>query len=296
MYRDEAALTGIIQSRSFLLTPSPPPPLPPDWAIPPDPAPAAAILFDIYGTLFCSAAGDIGAAAHAARDSGTLDEVAGEYAPDLGGEGLRDYFRQGVMEIHRELAGKTPWPELRVEELWTRFLRRRGEKGDLSRRVRELALRYELAVNPAYPMPGAEETIRGLAGSPLVLGLISNAQFYTPLLFRAFFGGCPEEIGFDPALLIYSFEIGEAKPAKRLFTLAADRLAKRGIKPGSCLYVGNDMLTDVYGAASAGFRTALFAGDGRSLRLREGDERIRGLRPGRIIRHLTELLPQSRKR
>ncbi|MDR1099663.1 MAG: HAD family hydrolase [Treponema sp.] len=295
MDNDEAVLTGIIRRCSFPMSPFPPPPLPPGWEILPEPEPAAAVLFDIYGTLFCSAAGDLGGAAGDLAGSGeALDELAGEYAPGLGGEGLRDYFRQGTRKIHGELAGKTSWPELRVEELWTRFLQSRGGEGDLSRKARELALRYELAVNPVYPMPGAEETIKGLAEFSTVLGLISNAQFYTPLLFTAFFGGRPEEIGFDPALLVYSFETGEAKPAKRLFSLAADRLAERGIDPGSCLYVGNDMLKDVYGAASAGFRTALFAGDGRSLRLREGDGRLRGLRPTRIIRHLTELLPRNR--
>lgn len=296
MDSERAELAGIILSRSLPMAPSPPPPLPPDWDLPPDTGPVKAVLFDVYGTLFCSAAGDIGTGEKPGtgapdRRKKLLEELAAEYAPELSGAALRDYFERGVRAFHRELAGKTPFPELRVEELWACFLRDRGEGGELPRKARRLALRYELAVNPVYPMPGAEETIRGLAKDSRILGIISNAQFYTPLIFEAFFGAPPEALGFDPALLIYSFETGEAKPSPGLFRRASERLAELGAVPGQCLYVGNDMFKDIYGAASAGFRTVLFAGDGRSLRLREGEEPVRGLKPSRIIRRLTELLP-----
>jgi putative hydrolase of the HAD superfamily len=294
MRYDREKLLELIRRFSFPLAPIPPPPLPPDWELPADAAPVKAVLFDLYGTLFCSAAGDIGTgepgAAEADSREGRLEELAGEFAPELRGPGLRNYFDREVRLFHRERAAHTPFPELRVEELWARFLRERGG-GDFQGRACELALRYELAVNPVWPMPGAAETLGALARRPGILGIISNAQFYTPLLFEAFFGGPPEALGFDPALLIYSFEVGEAKPAPGLFCRAADRLAERGLSPGQCRYVGNDMLKDIYGAASAGFRTALFAGDGRSLRLRDGEERVRGLRPSRIIRRLVDLIP-----
>ena len=292
---ERAELAGIIRTCSCPMEPSPPPPLPPGWEALPDTGPVEAVLFDVYGTLFCSAAGDIGTgepgAAGPGRKEKLLEELAGEYAPGLCGPELRDYFERGVRLFHRERAAYTPFPELRVEELWARFLQDRGESGDLQRKARKLALRYELAVNPVWPMPGAAETLGALAKAPGILGIISNAQFYTPLLFEAFFGGPPEALGFDPSLLIYSFEAGEAKPGPGLFRRAADRLAEQGLRPGQCLYVGNDMLKDVYGDASAGFRTALFTGDGRSLRLRDGEERVRGLRPSRIIRRLIDLVP-----
>ncbi|MDR2739603.1 MAG: HAD hydrolase-like protein, partial [Treponema sp.] len=121
------------------------------------------------------------------------------------------------------------------------------------------------------------------------LGLISNAQFFTPLLFEAFFGAPSEALGFDPGLRIYSFERGEAKPSPNLFTPAARRLESLGLKPENALYVGNDMLNDVFAAAQAGFKTALFAGDRRSLRLREGDCRVGGIMPDRVIRNLKDI-------
>jgi putative hydrolase of the HAD superfamily len=306
MDNEQARLVEIIRRGSVPMEPVPPPPLPPEWEAlvyagpdrpggPPDPAPSPpirAVLFDVYGTLFCSAAGDIGTAGGSGSSSPGLEELAREYAPALRGEKLRDYFQGRVRAIHRELAGRTPCPEVRVEEIWARFLRESGQgDSEQDRRARELALRYELAVNPVYPMPGAGEVIARLREDRRVLGVISNAQFFTPLLFAAFLGGLPEDLGFDPALLVYSFEMGEAKPGARLFARAADRLAEQGIKAEQCLFVGNDMVTDIYGAVSAGFRGVLFAGDRRSLRLREGDARIRGLKPSRIIRRLADLLP-----
>jgi putative hydrolase of the HAD superfamily len=298
---ERAELLDLIRRFSVPLEPLPPPPLPPDWGLPPatEPEPVKAVLFDVYGTLFCSAAGDIGTGEPGLggpdRRERLLDELAGEYAPGLSGGELRGYFEQGVRAAHRELAGQSPFPELRVEDLWARFLRDRGAGGDIPRQARKLALRYELAVNPVWPMPGAAETIKNLADLPCVLGIISNAQFYTPLLFEAFFGGPPAALGFAPALQIYSFEAGEAKPGPGLFCRARESLAALGLTPEQCLYVGNDMLKDIYAAASAGFRTVLFAGDGRSLRLREGEEKVRGLKPFRIIRSLAGLVPAASK-
>jgi putative hydrolase of the HAD superfamily len=297
MVYDPAELVELIRRFSFPLEPLAPPPLPPEWDLLPEGGPVKAVLFDVYGTLFCSAAGDIGTAELEAGKPGRrerlLDELAGKYAPGLRGKDLGNYFQAGVKAIHREMAERTPFPELRVEELWTRFLHEHGTKdpAGISLLSHTLALRYELTVNPVWPMPGAEETIRRLAGASVVLGIISNAQFYTPLLFQAFFFKTPAELGFDPALLIYSFEAEEAKPAPGLFRRAADRLAERGLKPEQCCYVGNDMFKDIYGAASTGFQTALFAGDGRSLRLRTGEEQVRGLKPSRVIRRLADLVP-----
>jgi putative hydrolase of the HAD superfamily len=267
------------------MAPNPPPALPPalEKLVYPGREPLGglrAALFDVYGTLFISAAGDIAGGETAGGD---LDALIAEYVPDCTGEGLRDYFREAVLRRHRE--SKAAYPEVRVEEIWAGFFRDRraaGRGAEID--PREFALRYELALNPVYPMPGALETIGALKARGFVLGLVSNAQFFTPLLFEAFFGASPEGLGFDPGLLIYSFEAGEAKPSPALFTRAVRGLESLGIEPGSCLYVGNDMLKDIRPAAAAGFKTVLFAGDGRSLRLRD-----QGPAPQGIVRSLADL-------
>ena len=154
------------------------------------------------------------------------------------------------------------------------------------------AAAYEAAVNPVSPMPAAEELLRAVAASPSppVLGLVSNAQFFTPLLFDAFFGKPLRELGFDRELCVFSFLFREAKPSVRLFLRAGEVLAGRGIRTDETVFVGNDMLNDLYPARAAGFRTCLFAGDLRSLRLRNDDPRC-GFDPDLVITGLMELAP-----
>ena len=290
---EKSRLIALIKQASPPLVPQPPL-LPPKWE-------ALcyaklegmkAVLFDVYGTLFCSAVGDISLAAkETGEKNDALEALAGEYG--LAGMEMRSFFRKQVAAIHSSLSAQTQWPEVKVEEIWTEFLRQqgvaensllRGEPG------RELALRYELAVNPVYPMPGAFKTIVGLREKGVILGIISNAQFFTPLLFEAFFGEPTEKLGFDPHLVIWSFEHGRAKPSPQLFQTAAERLRAIGVTAEQCAFAGNDMLSDMYGAVNAGFKGVLFAGDSRSLRLREGDERLIELSPHMVIRKLEELL------
>jgi putative hydrolase of the HAD superfamily len=312
---EPSGLIELIRAASVPMESVPPPPLPTEWEGLRYPGkggevPASvfrAVLFDVYGTLFCSAAGEINEEGRPGSD-GHRDALAGEYAPGLGGADLGAYFKNAIVERHR--AAGVEFPEVRVEEIWDGFLRKYGKKDNAnsgaslsgkfadtasavavsptdaaSPAAMELALRYELAVNPVYPMPGALEIIVKLADGGITLGIVSNAQFFTPLLFEAFFGAPPEKLGFTPELLIYSYKMGEAKPSPRLFGRAAERLGSVGITPERCLCIGNDMRNDVSCALDAGFRAALFAGDGRSLRLREET----GKRPSYIVSRLGDL-------
>ena len=254
-----------------------------------------AAFFDLYGTLFISAAGEISAG------------VAIE-APDTDDDELKEYFQKEVRRRHEKAkAAGIAWPEVKAEEIWADYTGRIPDTWELPERMRrllekigkktgkrcigrELALRFELAVNPVFPMPHAEEMLRKLVANGLKLGIISNAQFYTPLLFNTFFNASPAEMGFDPGLLIYSFEEGEAKPSPRLFAKARELLARQNITPKETLYIGNDMRNDIVPAAEAGFVTALFAGDSRSLRLREKDTACTGKKPNFVVTDL-RLLP-----
>ena len=79
----------------------------------------------------------------------------------------------------------------------------------------------------------------------LFLGIVSNAQAYTPLLFEAFFEDDMAALGFEDMLCIWSYEHGTAKPGKMLYELCAERLlALDGIRPNQVLYIGNDRRND----------------------------------------------------
>jgi putative hydrolase of the HAD superfamily len=246
-----------------------------------------AYLFDVYGTLFTSASGDIGTLASRTGERRPEDERIREllapFGPDFSLPELVRRFSAAVTAEHERLREKTWWPEIDVRQIWAKVT------GVSEEAAAEFSLRFELAVNPVYPMPGLADMLRKLRAAAFPLGLVSNAQFFTPLLFTAFLGRPPEELGFLPELCVYSCREREAKPSPRLFRKAVRGLAALGLRPEEAVYAGNDMRNDIWAAKQAGLRTALFAGDGRSLRLRGDDPHCAGLKPDFVLKSLADL-------
>jgi putative hydrolase of the HAD superfamily len=149
---------------------------------------------------------------------------------------------------------------VRIERLWAELL------GLDAVRARAFAVEYEALVNPVWPMPGLRSALNSLRQQGLLLGILSNAQFYTQLLFECFLGAGARALGFREELVLYSFDVGLAKPSPRLFQTARQRLEALGVAAGRALMVGNDAARDLAPARKAGFQAALFAGDARSLR------------------------------
>lgn len=256
-----------------------------------------AVLFDLYGTLFISGSGDVGTSRQAACEAalaGALEAVgAGASGPV--GEGVDCLFR-AIEGSHAESRVRgIDCPEVDIVEIWRQVVAELGRRGVVSQstwtgeELCRLAVEYEGRVNPVWPMPGLRECLVGLAEKRLLLGIISNAQFYSRELFDGLLGQPAEQWGFDPDLQYYSYQHGRAKPGLELHQMAAEALEKRQIRPPNVLYVGNDMLNDVFPATRLGFRAALFAGDARSLQLRGGDPRIEGVTPDLVITRLDQL-------
>jgi putative hydrolase of the HAD superfamily len=153
-----------------------------------------------------------------------------------------------------------------------------------------MAIRFECAVNPVWPMPGLESVLESLSKRGMPLGIVSNAQFYTPIMLESFTGKRLSELGFQEDLSVWSYRERLGKPSVELFETLNRSLSSRGIRPEQALYVGNDMLNDIWTASQAGLKTALFAGDQRSLRLRETDDRCQGLEPDVVITELNQLV------
>lgn len=255
------------------------------------------VLFDVYGTLMVSGVGDISHSRDTHRDAAIL-EVLEAHEVQLNdpcpnpGERLKEV----ILEHHqRQRLRGIEVPEVDIREVWFEFFSRHASfprfESASDTRIASLSLSFELAVNPTWPMPGLASTLASLAQHKVTLGIVSNAQFFTPLLFEAYLGQNLAELGFDPSLCQWSFEHREAKPSTRLYQLSAHQLeTNHSIHPDQVLYVGNDMLNDILPAHHTGFKTALFAGDQRSLRLRESDDRIREIRPDLTVTHLEQLL------
>lgn len=229
-----------------------------------------AVVFDVYGTLFMSASGDIGLT--------TETEVMSDaMAAALQSEGIVPAASMRLATRWRELVREeqararedgVAFPEVEVREIWKRLLDQYGLS--LSEdAIARVAIRHESLANPVWPMPDTLETLLTLRDLGFLMGIISNAQFYTPPLFEALLEHSLESLGFRHELCMWSFEQREAKPSSLLFVRLAKLLAREGVPSRGVLYVGNDMRKDIATAAAVGFRTALFAGDARSLRRHE---------------------------
>jgi putative hydrolase of the HAD superfamily len=259
------------------------------------------VLFDIYGTLLVSAAGDVQAGDdEARRDAFTIAAeavgVSRSKPPHDITETAVDTYLADVARAHREaLRRGVTYPEVDVRQVWCNTFAALAAAGHLEAvpccadLMRFIAI-FESLSNPVWPMPEAMQTLERLGREGRALGVVSNAQFYTPLLFPALLGRELEEFGFDAELCAFSFERGMAKPSPELFEPVLERAhAGYGAQPTSVLMVGNDLLNDLAPAAELGCKTALFAGDRRSLRLRTADPRCRGSDPDIIVTHLSQL-------
>lgn len=251
--------------------------------------PLKSILFDIYGTLFISGSGDIGVAREQPPTTAKLQRLLHAYGIHRPPKKiLSEYYRQIDAEHELMRSEGVDVPEVVIEDIWRQVLANDNITQPAS--VKNFAIEFEMIVNPVYPMPNLAKLLEALKSESVKLGLISNAQFYTPYLFKCFLDADLSDLGFEQKLILFSYEIGHAKPSPVLFDKAASRLAEMNISPSATLYVGNDMLNDIYAARKCRFQTALFAGDQRSLRLREQDERCRHIKPDIVVTDLEQLL------
>ena len=247
--------------------------------------PVQCILFDIYGTLFISGSGDISLSRQNVPQDDRIEQLRSKYSINLSAQGILDKLHEHIEIRHDELRHcGVEHPEVIIEQIWRQVL-----EIDDQTTIRKFATEFELITNPVFPMPNLASMLSGCRQKGLLMGIISNAQFYTPYLFKWFLNSEIENLGFDRRLLLYSYRFEVAKPSLTLFKIAAEKLHSNGVAPAAVLYVGNDMLNDIHPANTIGFQTALFAGDRRSLRLRADDPRCADLKPDLVITDLEQL-------
>ncbi|MCZ6674507.1 MAG: HAD family hydrolase [Verrucomicrobia bacterium] len=248
------------------------------------------VIFDVYGTLVVSGTGDISIAQTIDREAElrSILEKCG-HTPS-GKPNLSKTFYSLIKEDHSAAKAKgAAYPEVDILEIWERFFDVTTTSVPDCDALKEIAIRFECAVNPVWPMPYLLDLLNGLKDRSMPTGIVSNAQFYTPVMVEGFTGQTLERLGFQDDLCVWSYVERLGKPSVELFQKLTTALAARDIASEQALYVGNDMLNDIWTASQAGLRTALFAGDQRSLRLRESDQRCKNLEPDVVLTALPQL-------
>ena len=267
------------------------------------PAPIKAVIFDIYGTLLISSSGDI--------DQATLNHHNLLQAMEVGGfdinsckneafSFLLEQLQAQIAEQHDLIRAKGhPFPDVDIFLVWKNMFKEAQNKGLLNLTGKEswadTIFVFEILSNKVYPMPGMLDVLKTIKEKGIPMGIVSNAQFYTPIIMNYFLTGefsAKQDIDFfQQDLSVFSYKELRAKPDTQLFHKIIPTLKQKyTIAPHEAIFVGNDMLKDVYTATNAGLRTVLFAGDERSLRLRENDTRVKGMFPDFIITNLQQLI------
>jgi len=281
-----------------------------------------AVLFDVYGTLLISGSGEVGTASDTkdpinktAPSNHTETQFENESQKDLlffqafteadvhitisdrsFNELCTKLYTEAIHRAHRELKSDgIIYPEVDILEIWhsiwnTLFQREAVSTEITANKLIQVAFLYELSANPTWPMPRACETLKTISHSGYTLGIVSNAQFYTPYIFSVLCGESLVALGFDRKALFWSYKLKQAKPSVQMFSSVLTYFrTHKNIYPEEILYVGNDMLNDVHTAASVGCKTALFAGDLRSLRMRKENSLVQSDRADAIITDISQL-------
>ena len=261
-----------------------------------------AVIFDIYGTLLISSSGDIDQAEISAKNlelalNSSNIEIVDKSITAL--EHILYDFEYTIKICHQEAKKKAvSYPEIDILSIWEIVLlharRKKLVQFNGEANIMRMTCVFELLSNRTYPMPGMFETIKRLNEGGIPIGIVSNAQFYTPIVMNYYLSqklGLDEEVNFfDKELTVFSYKLGIGKPDTKLFDELIPVLKKKyKLEPEQVLFVGNDMLKDIYTSNKIGFKTALYAGDKRSLRIREDREETKGLKPDFVITGLSQL-------
>ncbi|MFU8892728.1 MAG: HAD family hydrolase [Luteolibacter sp.] len=200
-----------------------------------------AVIFDVYGTLLDAAPG--GVRPCPAIDPAIINFLENNNMPSPAAPtaALAELVRR------EHAASSEAFPEIDLVAMWAELL---GLPRDA--RTAWLVAEIEDLWHPAAPMPGAMEMLRRLADANIPCGLLSNAQAN---IWRQLGPLAPS---FASDLCVFSHQFLRAKPSPALFEEIQSRLARRGIAPHEVWFIGNDPITDIAPAKTAGFRAALF--------------------------------------
>src|SRR5258708_2714457 len=229
---------------------------------------AKVIFWDVYGTLVTARRGNLDALLQREAELRVVFErTVKNFGLNVAPERLHDLFLRGIQaEREARVAQGIAHPEVRIDEIWFKLLEKfQPENPPTINFAREVALFFQRQANPAQLQPHAFDVLNTLKQRGLRHGIISNAQFYTPIELSQLLRDesacaiCTYESIFDPLLVFFSFDLGVAKPDLTAFRRAVEALTRENIMPDDCVFVGNSPVNDIAPARHLGFRTVLFA-------------------------------------
>ena len=248
------------------------------------------IFWDVYGTLLAARRGDLDSLLQRQAElQVAFERTVRNFSLSVVPAQLEEFFLRGIQaEREARVAKGVAHPEVRVDEIWFKLLEKfRPDDPPTINLAREVALFFERQANPKQLQPRAFEVLTAFKKRGLRQGIISNAQFYTPIelseLFREESEGAIRTIEsiFDPLFVFFSCDLGLAKPDPAPFRRAVEALTRENIIPDDCVLVGNSPTDDIAPAQQLGFKTVLYAPEAAP---------DSGVKPDLVIHNLGQLL------
>lgn len=216
------------------------------------------VLWDVYGTLIEPEWGDLQQRLKLQQSPAMFREAleAGGLNADSCVKDIDRVFLALIEEAHSwgRRNGQRQ-PEVVIENIWQKlvYLVLPGQWISIDQ-ARYIAAWYELSTNRVKLRPGAAEAIGRLNESGFTQGILSNSQFYTPEILKYLLGDRAWS-AFDPEILLWSFEMGAAKPDPAPFARARALLRARGLGPHQVILAGDSAENDVAPAKAWGWRS-----------------------------------------
>ncbi len=202
---------------------------------------------------------------------------------------LHDFYNGLIVMKHEQSIGEgKSFPEVKIEEIWNIILSiliRNGydlESNTIGSRTefsRIIAYYYNFYSLKRGFFDGVVPTLKALKAQNIKLGILSNAQFYTPIDLSLFIRDQDEELVdymelFEPDLIFFSYENGVAKPNKMLYEKLFDALYEVNVLPSETVFIGNDLAADIQATQEIGMKTALFTGNRGSTFMHDLDGKV----------------------
>jgi FMN phosphatase YigB (HAD superfamily) len=267
-----------------------------------------AVLWNVYGTLVTIPLGELlFEHPQAFIMSNALDKTIQEFKmwasmsrkPGQPSEYMLAIYQQLLLENRSGPAGEK-FPEADSAKVWEAILKRLLQKdykfdpsffGALNEYSQKIAYFFHASLQGTACYPGAADTVRQLAESGVVQGLLGEGQCFTPVqVARGLRAQDPNLVPPWGKTIALSYEIRGRKPSERLFRFALEKLQDQGIAPSEILHVGNRIKEDLIPARRLGMKTALFAGDKTSLQATPDQLKEAAGRPDILLTELTQLL------
>ncbi|MBI5116895.1 HAD hydrolase-like protein [Candidatus Poribacteria bacterium] len=237
---------------------------------------AGAVLWDVYGTLMAVSVGDLEngrrkkelmleALRRTAREFGLMEFLGSTPEDTL----MEMYLREIEKTHHRKRSHGSFSPEVRIEDIWLRILKKlesagykppsgktehRTESGGREVNL-DLALKIAYFFDDVYHTkrlyPDARETLEGVKRLGLLQGIISNAQFYTPIALNILLCGGEKSASSrweSGDIESESYSLGKQAGNDKKGMSAARRPIRRHDVPlrAGCPRISSGCLTDLF--------------------------------------------------